>query len=268
LRIAHDWGYLPKVPKIVMAKQPKKLPRYVTPEHFAAMVGACKAARMPHGQSYPASEWWQGLLLLLLYMTGWRISEALALRRDDVDQEQCTAITRAEDNKGGRDERIPLHPTVMDQLRTVRGFSPAAFNWPHDRRTLLAEFHRLQRQAEVSAPCHERHEHNEACLRYGFHDLRRVFATMNAARLTPDALQALMRRRSYLTTQRYINMGRQLDNAVAALHVPDMATSKAAGADRVRSVFGVLSYMRRRKSMRLAGLEPTTHGLKVRCSAS
>jgi len=40
--------------------------------------------------------------------------------------------------------------------------------------------------------------------------------------MTGDALQALMRHKSYLTTQRYINMARQLDGAVEGLHVPDV----------------------------------------------
>lgn len=39
---------------------------------------------------------------------------------------------------------------------------------------------------------------------------------MNANRLTADALQSLMRHKSYQTTHRYINMARQMDEAVAA----------------------------------------------------
>jgi hypothetical protein len=49
---------------------------------------------------------------------------------------------------------------------------------------------------------------------------------MNATRLTPDALQSLMRHESYLTTQRYINMATQLEEAVAVLHVPDILKAK------------------------------------------
>ena len=50
---------------------------------------------------------------------------------------------------------------------------------------------------------------------------------MNADKLTPDALQALMRHRSYLTTQKYINMVRQMREAVDRLHVPDVLKGKA-----------------------------------------
>ena len=51
---------------------------------------------------------------------------------------------------------------------------------------------------------------------------------MNADRLSPDALQTLMRHKSYLTTQLYINMARQMDQAVAALHVPDVLKVRKA----------------------------------------
>ncbi len=71
-------------------------------------------------------------------------------------------------------------------------------------------------------PCREEHQHTPACYLYGFHDLRRAFATMNADRLIGDALQALMRHKSYQTTQRYINMAPQLDQSAEVLHVPEI----------------------------------------------
>jgi hypothetical protein len=51
---------------------------------------------------------------------------------------------------------------------------------------------------------------------------------MNADKLTPDALQALMRHKSYQTTQVYINMARQMGEAVAGLHVPEVLKSGLA----------------------------------------
>jgi integrase len=41
-------------------------------------------------------------------MTGWRIGDLLAVRRDDVDLEKATALSRAENNKGKRDDRVGL----------------------------------------------------------------------------------------------------------------------------------------------------------------
>lgn len=134
-----------------------------------------------------------------------------------------------EDNKGGRDERVKLHPVVVEHLRKLPAFDSAVFPWNHNRRTLHTEFARIQEAAGVRLPCHGRHEHTRYCHVYGFHDLRRAFATMNADKLSADALQALMRHKSYQTTQVYINMARQMDQAVASLHVPDVLKPAVRG---------------------------------------
>lgn len=218
-RIANEWGYLPTVPKVRMLKEPKKVPRYVTPEHFAAIYKACDVAVRPKGQRYPASDWWRALLTYA-YMTGWRVAEPLALRWDDISLDTGEAITQHSDNKARRGERVPLHPVVVSHLRKIIDFGEAVFSWPHHERTLWSDFAKIQQAAGIHLPCHEGHEHTDACHLYGFHDLRRAFATMNADRLTGDTLQALMRHKSYQTTQRYINMARQLDAAVETLHVP------------------------------------------------
>ena len=162
------------------------------------------------------------------YMTGWRIGEILSLAWDDVSLDKGYAITRHDDNKGGRDERVPLHPTVIEHLRKVVDFGPLVFPWPKDKRSLYEEFARIQTAAGINLPCSEKHKHTDACHRYGFHDLRRAFATMNADRLTGDALQALMRHKAYATTQRYIAVARQLDQSTADLYVPDVERKKVA----------------------------------------
>jgi integrase len=209
-----------------MEKVPKKLATYMTAEHFAAIYGACEQARFPAGLPYPAADWWRALLVTA-YMTGWRISELLALRREDLDLDQGVAITRAADNKGKRDEAVKLHAVVVEHLKNLPGFDPHVFPWDHFKTTLYAEFARLQEAAKIKLVCPESHEHTRYCRVYGFHDLRRAFATMNADKLTPDALQALMRHKSYSTTQRYINIARQMDAAVAGLHVPEVLKANA-----------------------------------------
>jgi len=65
-------------------------------------------------------------------------------------------------------------------------------------------------------------ECTDACHRYGFHDERRAFATLNAENMTRETLQALMRHRDANTTDRYINYARQVKPAVENLHVPDV----------------------------------------------
>jgi integrase len=226
LRVAEEWGYLATLPRFHMEKEPGKLPTYITGDHFAAVYQTCDHARMPHDiRNVPAADWWRALLVTG-YMTGWRISDMLGLRREDLDLDAGTAITRWQDNKGKRDERVKLHPVVIEHLRKIVGFDPRVFPWNHERCTLMIQFAKIQEKAGIHLPCHENHEHTRFCHVYGFHDLRRAFATMNADKLTGDALQVLMRHKSYETTKRYINMARQMDEAVANLHVPDVLKTK------------------------------------------
>jgi integrase len=109
---------------------------------------------------------------------------------------------------------VKLHPVVVAHLRKLLGFDPCFFPWNHGTRTLYKQFGVIQAAAGVKPAGGK--------TQYGFHDLRRAFATMNADRLTADALQALMRHKTYLTTKRYINMTRQVDSAVEMLHVPEV----------------------------------------------
>ncbi len=213
LRKAHRWDYLPKLPEFEFLKEPQKLPTYITPEDFAKLYKACDQATMPSDLSYPASDWWRGLLMMA-YLTGWRVGQLLAVRREDVDLESGVAITRAKDNKGKRDQKVPLHPVVIQHLRRLASFDPVMFPLNQNRRALYEEFARLQKAAGV-CPLEKK--------RFGFHDLRRAFASLNADKMTPDALQLLMQHRDYTTTQRYINLARQLNPAVQNLFVPNVA---------------------------------------------
>jgi integrase len=197
-----------------------EVPTYVPPEDFATIYQACdEQARWPEDQPYPAADWWRALLITA-YMTGWRISALLALRRDDVDLDAGTALSRAKDTKGKRDQLIPLHSIVIEHLKRLAGFSPVYFPWSHGMRRVFSEFERMQKAAGIRLKGRRDH--------YGFHDLRRAFATMNADKLTPDALQALMQHKDYQTTQRYIAIARQLNPAVEALFVPDVQATKNA----------------------------------------
>ena len=99
---------------------------------------------------------------------------------------------------------------MVEHIRKIRGFCPAVFPWLQNERELWNVFHKIQEAAGISEPY------------YGFHDLRRGFATVNAENMTADALQRLMQHRSYTTTQRYINMAQQVKTAVANLQVPDV----------------------------------------------
>lgn len=231
LRRADRWRYLPAIPYFDMERDPEKLVRYVTAEHFASIYKACAGAKYPKRLGYPAADWWRGLLVMA-YMTGWRIGDLLSLARANLDLQGKTAISRAKDNKGKRDDLVTLHPVVVDHLKKIAGFGPKVFPWEYNKTTLYKQFGAIQERAKIKLRCHHDHTHTPACHVYGFHDFRRAFATMNADKLTADALQALMRHKSYSTTRRYIAIARQMNEAVAKLHVPEVLQTRAGGSRR------------------------------------
>lgn len=242
LRVAVEWNHLQHLPKFRMVKVPKRLPTYVTPEDFGDLYRACAEARLPADLPCAPADWWRALFVMA-YMTGWRISDLLGLRREDLDLDAGTAITRAEVSKSKRDDIVKLHPIVIEHLRAlfqserrlVKGrlrlpsaLSPLVFPWNHNRRTLQGEFAKIQEAAGIHLACPGEHKHTRFCHVYGFHDFRRAFATMNARNVTGDVLQALMRHKSYQTTQIYINIANQVIDAVGSLFVPVISKSGAS----------------------------------------
>ncbi len=227
LNIAHDWGYLAKVPRFRWAREPKKILRYMTAEHFADIYGACDSATLPELPSVDPGTFWRALITFA-YLTGWRVGELFELTREDLDLDTGTAITRHDDNKAGRDDIVHLHPAIIDHLRGMPHFEDRVFPWPHGYKQRWKQFHAIQRAAGIHLPCNANHEHTPACHVYGFHDVRRAFATENAATLSAVELQAFMRHRSFTTTQLYINMAKQLrGGSEAKLFVPDVLRREA-----------------------------------------
>jgi integrase len=227
---AVEWKYIAEVPKVKFDREPEKLPTYISAEDFGLIYAACDKATLPAECPGGPAAWWQALLVFA-QMTGWRIGEMLALQWDDVDLDKGQAITRASDNKGKRSEIAPLHPVVIEHLKKIRAFHPNVFPWEHHRRTLDVEFAAIQDAAGIKLKCKvdRPHKCTDACHRYSFHDERRAFASMNALNMTREALQVLMRHKNPETTARYINMAKQLNPAVAGLHVPAVLTAEAVG---------------------------------------
>ena len=85
------------------------------------------------------------------------------------------------------------------------------------------EFQRLRREAGIHLLCHENHEHTDARYGYGFHDLRRVFASMSAGSLSTDALRALMRHKGRQATMKCANLNPEMDEAIQSLAVPEVS---------------------------------------------
>ncbi len=206
--VAAEWQALSRAPKVKMLREPDRDPPFVDDAIFAKLYAACDSMGHPIAANYTPAEWWRALLSFA-YLTGWRISEILELRRDDVDLAKGTAFLAAESTKGKRDVRIELSPVLSGHLRTILSFEPLVFCWPHGRRLLWSDFTALKAAAEVEFPG-------------AFHRLRFGFANANVDNVPADVLQRLMRHKASATTQGYINKARRMQTQGTAdrLHVP------------------------------------------------
>jgi integrase len=229
LSVAHEWDYLPRMPKVRLIREEMRVGRVITPEHFEAIFNACDTASKPAGITCPPADWWRALLAFAM-TTGWRIEEILSFRRQDLDLDAGSIMTRAADNKGKRDDVDYLPDAALALVRGIVGFKPLVFVWPHDQRTLWVEFHRIQKAAGIKLTCPdaERHECTDACDFYGFHALRRGYATMNAESMSGPVLQKKMRHKSFSTTLRYIGLADKLKKATDKVYVPEFLTAGTA----------------------------------------
>jgi integrase len=86
VQVAKDWKLLEELPKFHMLREPSRIKRFVTPEHFAAMIDMADQLTTPQLPNVTPCQYWQAFLSFM-YVTGWRLNEVLNIRRDDVDFE-------------------------------------------------------------------------------------------------------------------------------------------------------------------------------------
>jgi integrase/recombinase XerD len=98
------------------AKQPKKLPVVLSRQEVSRLFEA--ADNLTHRT-----------LLMTLYSTGLRLSEALALQVSDIDSQRM--LLRIRQGKGAKDRYVPLTPTLLEQLRQYWSrYRPAEWLFP------------------------------------------------------------------------------------------------------------------------------------------
>ncbi len=148
-----------------------------------------------------------------------------------MDLKTGAILTRAANNKGKRDDMDYLPAVALERIRGIRSFEPLVFAWPHNRRTLDVEFHKIQAAGGINLPCpdEDRHKCTDACHRYGFHALRRAYATLNADAMSAAVLQRKMRHRSFTTTLRYIALADKMKKSAERVFVPEFLRSKKGG---------------------------------------
>jgi len=161
--------------------------------------------------------------VLLMLFQGLRTSDVIALKVEDIDFAGMELRCRA--GKGGRDDGLPMGPTVADSLKDYLGYngitSGNVFTGPNGRMTIQAVWKAWRRVAGPSlaglAP----------------HQLRHTYATLlirgQEKPNDVNTVRKLMRHRNLATTQLYLDDDRGLERA-AILSLDAYLASREPGA--------------------------------------
>jgi integrase len=224
-RYVLDRGYIATspLPVIVPRRPPALTPHIYSVAELRSLLAATEQLQTPKSPLQAATF---RTLLLLLYGSGMRVGEALALTLDDVDLDQCLITVR--DTKFHKTRWVPIGPKLTTELITYAGQrrrlplcagEASAFFATRTGHKLMREnvgrlFRRIRRCAGV---------HREPYARYQprLHDIRHTAVVHRVVawyRAGLDVQQWLLPLSTYLghvdikSTQRYLTMTPDLLN--------------------------------------------------------
>jgi len=182
--------------RFILARVPKQLPKFLPPETIAAGIDAI------------AVDSWLQLrdraLLLFLYATGMRISEALAVEKADFDGEWV----RVRHGKGEKERMVPVASQALSAIDAYVNAAPFS-------KTFIWQNARGGRLSRISA-----YKITQKYLGVSPHVLRHSYATsliLGGADLR--VVQELLGHASLLTTQIYTHVQKQhLKETVLRFH--------------------------------------------------
>lgn len=170
--------------------KPKKLPTVISPEQVWRIIHATN--NMKHR-----------LVLMAMYSAGLRVSEALALRAEDIDSTRM--LIKVANGKGGKERYSLLSERFLEELRHYyQSFRPKKWLFPssHTGDTLCYHsayliYERARKKARVTKGA-------------GPHTLRHCFAThLLEAGYDIRKIQVLMGHSSLSTTMIYLHVSKQ-----------------------------------------------------------
>lgn len=202
---------------IPYAKQPKSLPVVLSQQEVRRLLAA--ADNLTHRT-----------VLMLLYGTGLRISELLALRVGDVDSQRMVIHVRG--GKAGKDRYLPLAESLLDQLRVYwLVHRPVGFLFPgRDPRKAVSG-------RTVRKMCRQAAEQAGLSKTVTPHTLRHSFATHHLEAGTDiKTIQMWLGHRSLTTTSVYLHIAmasrarrNQSDDLLAGVLPSDWSRSGVGG---------------------------------------
>ena len=209
LRLAEEWGYVEKVPRIRMAPEPEGRLRFLSEDELVRLLAACEAKASKSPVLLP--------IVTVAVNTGMRRGEVLGLVWERVDF--ARGVLRLEQTKSGGRREIPMNAAVDQALAGLAGpkLEGLVFRKGDGSKwgSIRTAFERACREAKIED--------------FRFHDLRHTFVShfmMSTGDL--PALQKILGHATLAMTMRYAHLAQaHLRKAMDAL---SFSTSSAHGA--------------------------------------
>ena len=190
----------PELYDMALTRRPKKLPVVLSPEEVEKLIEAAPNIRYR-------------MILLLLYATGLRRTEASQLKIADIDSKRM--IIHVHEGKNSRDRELPLTPKLLEALRAywrACKVKPKVYLFP--ARTQKTDEEQPITDKAVWHACRESARRARLSKRLGPHTLRHTFATHLIEGGTDlPTLQLLMGHQKIQDTTLYVHLSRRHLNA-------------------------------------------------------
>jgi integrase len=188
-----DWGWIARVPKIRMLKEPKRRVRFLKEEEADRLMLALPEHMVP--------------VVRYALATGCRMSEILRLEWSRVDLDRRVSWLEAGTTKNGEGRGVPLNRDAILALRSVQGL--------HRRWCFTYQGKRM----EAIGSAWKRSLKRAGIEKFRFHDLRHTWASWHVMKGT--SLQELMELggwKSYEMVLRYVHLAPEhLSDAAARI---------------------------------------------------
>ncbi|HLI75594.1 MAG TPA: tyrosine-type recombinase/integrase [Acidobacteriaceae bacterium] len=138
MRAFYDWGVAREKARrsvwsvVRRPPVPQRLPRVLTQQQVKAIIERAREDRTPVGFRDRA-------MLEVLYATGCRVSELVALDVEDVEFGDAEATVYLHEQKTRRDRPTPIYPGAAEALRLYIHRGRFAFNWNASRALFLSD---------------------------------------------------------------------------------------------------------------------------------
>jgi integrase len=205
LRLAVEWGYIDKAPRIRLAREPEGRLRFLSREDAVRLLEACRQSQNPHLYR---------IVVVALY-TGARRGEVRGLTWERVDF--ARGVLLFSHTKSGRRREVPMNDAVYRALAEIPGPKREG---PVFRRRDGAAWGSIRTAFERAVATAKLDD-------FRFHDLRHTCASwLVMAGRNLKEVQELLGHRTFAMTLRYAHLSPdRLRDAVASL--PSLSTTSA-----------------------------------------